>query len=140
MAGRSPPESDISSPDASGRDCDVMVRSTSRKRHGGSRNGSTKQDDQVEVRYRRCSRAARGALSTPVAYGVEVKAANANGGRVYVGLSAAVTANSADGTDGFELSAGETVFLPLAMVPGGDVANVWVIASASGQKVFWEAA
>lgn len=63
--------------------------------------------------------------------GVQVKAAAANTGRVYVGNSD-VTNGSADATDGFELSAGQGLF-----VPTQDASTVYVIGSAAGQKVFW---
>ena len=70
--------------------------------------------------------------SVPVSFGVLVKAATANSGRVYVGSSDAVTNGSADATDGFELKSGEGILLEV------DNANrLYVIASASGQKVFW---
>lgn len=63
--------------------------------------------------------------------GVQVKAAAANTGKVYVGNSD-VTNGSADATDGFELSAGQGLF-----VPTQDAATVYAIGSAAGQKVFW---
>lgn len=68
---------------------------------------------------------------TAVNRGVQIKAAAANTGKVYVGNSD-VTAGSADSTDGFELSAGQGLF-----VPTHDVSNVWVVGSAADQKVFW---
>jgi len=64
--------------------------------------------------------------------GVLVKAAADNTGTVYVGTSSSVTADSADSTDGFELSAGDSVVVEI-----DDPSNVYMIASASGQKVFW---
>jgi hypothetical protein len=63
--------------------------------------------------------------------GVQVKAAAANTGKVYVGNSD-VTAGSADATDGFELSASQGLF-----VPAQDASTVYVVGSAGGQKVFW---
>jgi hypothetical protein len=63
--------------------------------------------------------------------GVLVKAAAGNSGKVYVGKSDA-TNDSADATDGFELSAGESVVIEV------DKPNkVYVIGSAASQKVFW---
>jgi hypothetical protein len=63
--------------------------------------------------------------------GVIVKAAAGNGGTVYVGNSD-VTANSAEATDGFELTAGESITVPV-----DDVSKVYVIGSGAGQQVFW---
>lgn len=69
--------------------------------------------------------------STATTKGVLVKAANANSGTIYVGNSD-VTRGTTDATDGFELSAGESV---VVMVDNAN--KVYVIGSASGQKVFW---
>ncbi len=63
--------------------------------------------------------------------GVYVKAAPGNSGVVYVGASNAVTAGTTDATDGYPLSAGEEVFVPI-----NDLKKVWLIASASSQKAF----
>jgi hypothetical protein len=63
--------------------------------------------------------------------GVYVKASAANTGTVYVGKST-VTANSADATDGFELSASEGVFITV-----NDPSFVYAIASAAGQSLFF---
>jgi hypothetical protein len=63
--------------------------------------------------------------------GVLVKASAANTGIIYVGNSD-VTANSTEATDGYELYAGEAVLIEV------DNANkIYVIASATGQKVFF---
>lgn len=64
--------------------------------------------------------------------GILVKAAAGNSGTVYPGTSPSVTAGSNDATDGFELSAGDSVTVEV-----GDPTKVFVIASAPGQKVFW---
>ena len=64
-------------------------------------------------------------------FGVLVKAANGNTGKIFVGNSD-VTADSADATDGFELGAGESLLVKV------DNANkVYVIASAVNQAVYW---
>lgn len=63
--------------------------------------------------------------------GILVKAASTNSGIVYVGKTG-VTANSAEATDGFELTAGESVF-----IEANDPSIIFVIASATSQKVFW---
>ncbi len=63
--------------------------------------------------------------------GVVVKAANANTGTIYVGLSD-VTAGTTGATDGFELGAGESVLVKV------DNANkIYVIASAVNQIAYW---
>lgn len=72
-------------------------------------------------------------VAVECANGVIVKAANANTGTIYVGNSD-VTAAGADGTAGMELGAGESVQLPI-----DNPSDVWVIASTTGQKVFWMA-
>lgn len=63
--------------------------------------------------------------------GVQVKAAAGNTGKVYVG-NADVTNGTTDATDGFELSAGDGLFVPCF-----DASTVYVIGSAATQKVFW---
>jgi hypothetical protein len=75
------------------------------------------------------------ASTTTLIYGVVVKAASDNSGLVYVGTSSAVTAGTPDSTSGYELKAGVEIFLPLAMVTR--LADVYVIGSAAGQKVFF---
>lgn len=81
--------------------------------------------------------------ATPFAVGLVVKAAAANTGKVYVAPSSAVTANSADATDGYELSAGETLFISpgemKSLSLAADASLVYVIGSTTGQKVFWKA-
>ena len=71
------------------------------------------------------------AAETKVKRGVQIKAAAANSGKVYIGKSD-VTNGSADATDGFELSAGDGLFVPCF-----DASTIYVIGSAAGQKVFW---
>lgn len=73
------------------------------------------------------------ASSNVAKIGVTVKAANANTGTVYIGLSG-VTAGTTDATDGFELAGGESITIEV------DNANkVYVIGSTTGQKVYWTA-
>lgn len=64
--------------------------------------------------------------------GVLIKAAPNNSGIVYVGNSDAVTADGADGTTGFPLAAGESLF-----VEKEAAGSVYLIGSATGQKVFF---
>ncbi|MHB1033226.1 MAG: hypothetical protein ACYC35_23935 [Pirellulales bacterium] len=71
------------------------------------------------------------ATSSRAAKGVQIKAAAANSGTVYVGQSD-VTADAADATDGFPLAAGEALFLPV-----DDPSKVYLVASTAGQKVFF---
>lgn len=63
--------------------------------------------------------------------GLLIKAGALNTAPVYVGNST-VTADSNDETDGFELSAKESI---LAEVE--DPRDVFVISKGTGQKVFW---
>jgi len=67
----------------------------------------------------------------PLTFGVLVKAAADNTGKVYIGNSN-VTAGTAADTDGEELSAGDAVFIEIDAV-----SKVYAIGSAAGQKVFW---
>ncbi|MBI2826711.1 MAG: hypothetical protein HYX69_18725 [Planctomycetia bacterium] len=71
--------------------------------------------------------------STAVAVtkGVQLRAADANAGVVYVGTSS-VTTDTSDQTDGFPLAAGETLFVPI-----DDARKIYLRGTASGQKVFW---
>lgn len=74
--------------------------------------------------------------STPLTYGVQIVAAAANSGKVYIGLANTVTAGgTSDTTDGFELSAGASIFLPKVYVL--DASDVWLIGSAAGQAVYF---
>jgi hypothetical protein len=66
-------------------------------------------------------------------FGVLVKAASTNTGIVYVGPKG-VTAGTADATDGIELRAGEEIKIEV-----DNAKKVYVIGSATGQKVFWAA-
>lgn len=61
--------------------------------------------------------------------GVQIVADAGNSGVVYVGVRATLTAGSANATDGFPLSAGDTVFLPVSKE-----SEVQLIGSASGQS------
>ena len=72
--------------------------------------------------------------ATPVTYATTIKAAAANTGKIYVGL-AGVTADSAEGTDGLELAAGEAVSLPKQFA--ADASLIFLIGSAASQKVFF---
>ena len=64
--------------------------------------------------------------------GVTIKAASGNTNKVYVGL-AGVTPDSADATDGFPLSANDTVTIEV-----DDPYKVFVVGDVAGpQKVFW---
>lgn len=73
--------------------------------------------------------------SRPCTRGVQIRAADANTGQVYVGAKSNVTTGTAaPTTDGYPLDAGEGVFLPVK-----DLNLVWVIGSAAGQafNVLW---
>ena len=70
--------------------------------------------------------------SSHVSRGVQVIADSTNSVIVYVGLST-VTADAADGTDGFPLSAGESIVIPVI-----DPSLIYVRApSGSSSKVFF---
>lgn len=69
--------------------------------------------------------------STHAAKGVQIKAASANTGVLYIGNSD-VTADSADATDGFPLLSGDSLFLPI-----NDPRKIFVVASAANQKAFY---
>lgn len=70
--------------------------------------------------------------SSSARQGVLVKAGADNAGRIYPGTSSSVTANSNDDTDGFELSAGDSV-----VVEVDDPSKIFIIGSAADQKAFW---
>jgi len=72
--------------------------------------------------------------SYPLRSGVTVKASSVNAGRVYVSTSPNVTQNTDPDNDGFELSAGESLTFIVE-----DINLIYVVASQSGQKVFWYA-
>lgn len=63
--------------------------------------------------------------------GVTVRAATGNGGKVYIGNST-VTKDSAEATDGYELAAGQTIFIPV-----NNVKNIYGWASVTPQTVYW---
>lgn len=69
--------------------------------------------------------------------GTQVKAADGNSGKVYVGYSNAVTAGGTDATDGMELGAGQAFFVHREKA--ASAAAIWVIGSASGQVVYYDA-
>lgn len=64
--------------------------------------------------------------------GVQIVAAAANSGVVYIGARSTLTPGNANGTDGFPLAAGESIFIPYAKET-----DVYMIASAVGQKVYF---
>lgn len=72
------------------------------------------------------------ASSTPATRGVLVRAPHDNSGTVFVGSSTSVTADSADATDGLPLAPGESLLIKV-----NDANKVYVIANATGQKVFF---
>lgn len=74
--------------------------------------------------------------STPIQYGAQIVAAAANSGKVYVGLLGVTAGGTADATDGYELVASQSVFIPKNFC-SGDASNIYVIASASTQAVYW---
>jgi len=63
--------------------------------------------------------------------GVQIKAADTNTDKVYVGISG-VTADTADATDGYPLAPGDALLVPVS-----NANAVYVVASSGSQKVFW---
>jgi len=72
-----------------------------------------------------------GSTGITLSRGVYVKAAAGNSGTVYVG-KVSVTANAADGTDGYQLAAGDEIF-----IEAQDTTDLYVVGSGAGQSVFW---
>ena len=72
---------------------------------------------------------------TPLNYGVWVKAAGANTQKVAVGFSNAVTVAATAATDGYELGAGQELFVPKTLAD--NLTDVWVIAGGASQRVTW---
>ena len=64
--------------------------------------------------------------------GVQIFADSSNAGTLYVGEDDTVTADSADGTDGYPIAAGETVVIP-TLRPD----LLYVIASTGTNKLWW---
>ncbi len=62
---------------------------------------------------------------------ISVKAAFANSGSIYVGLSSALSTTA----NGYELPAGQEIRLGRLVAPY--TSSVWVIAGSTGQKVTW---
>lgn len=65
-----------------------------------------------------------------------IKAASANTDKVYVLNNSGVTANSADATDGIQLSAGESIAISPFMA-GRNANTIYVIGGAALQKIFY---
>jgi hypothetical protein len=70
--------------------------------------------------------------TTPLHGGIEIKASNGNAGYVYVGVTNTVTAGTVAATDGYELAAGQCVFLPSVEAP--DASGVYLISNTSNQR------
>ena len=68
----------------------------------------------------------------PLYRGILVKADAENTGIVYIGDGTSVTAGDTDATDGFPLSAGESIFLEITLAN-----QIYVIASATNQKLYF---
>lgn len=69
-------------------------------------------------------------FTRPLEGGVQIVADALNTGIVYVGVRPNITAGSADATDGFPLSAGESLFLP-----ANSESDVWMIADTAAQQI-----
>jgi hypothetical protein len=75
------------------------------------------------------------ATPTLLALGITLKAAAGNSGAVYIGFANTVTPGTTPATDGYELSAGEELFLPVGLVAGASL--IWVVAASASQKLYW---
>tara|TARA_R100000742_G_C4226020_1_gene48632 strand:+ start:179 stop:472 length:294 start_codon:yes stop_codon:yes gene_type:complete len=64
--------------------------------------------------------------------GVQIVAATGNANPIYIGQSASVTADSAEATDGYPLSAGESIVIPVI-----DPNTVYVVSAAGTGKAFY---
>jgi len=64
--------------------------------------------------------------------GVQIVAASTNASIVYVGTRSTLTAGTANATDGFPLSAGDSIFLPVRKE-----SDVYCIADAVSQQVYF---
>ena len=62
--------------------------------------------------------------------GVQLKAAAANTGAIHIGNASNVS--FAGSNDGFELAAGQGLFVPLK-----NASNIFAIATAAGQKLYY---
>lgn len=75
--------------------------------------------------------------------GVQLRAAPGQAGIVYVGYANTVTAGGSDSTTGMPLQAGESYFVPPSLITSvlggiGFASNIWLIASTSSQKVYFD--
>jgi len=71
-----------------------------------------------------------------LAYGITIKAADANSGKVYFGYANTVTAGTADATDGFELSAGQAYWIP--KYSANDVTEIYLISTNGSEIIYVE--
>lgn len=71
--------------------------------------------------------------SVVLQHGVTFKAADDNSGRVAIGISNAVTYRSAANTDGWEIEAGASVFVPVREL--ANLNSAYYVASAANQRV-----
>lgn len=71
--------------------------------------------------------------ATSFLHGVTITADNTNTGVVYVGNSSSVTAGSAGATDGAPVYPGTWRFFAVK-----DVSQIYVIASANNQIIYWD--
>jgi len=75
-------------------------------------------------------------LGYPIVHDITLRAdINNTGEEIFIGDSASVTAGSAAATDGFELPPGASITLGRAFAQFTN--QIFVIASAATQKVFW---
>lgn len=64
--------------------------------------------------------------------GVQILTSSSNTDAIYVGYSAAITADSADATDGFPLAPGAAMFLPCR-----HISDIWLRSESASSQVVW---
>lgn len=75
------------------------------------------------------------ATSVPLTYGIWIKAGGANTQKVHVGFANTVTVAAAAATDGYELNAGQEIWIPKYVAD--DASEIYIIAGGASQKVTW---
>ena len=69
-----------------------------------------------------------------IKFGVQIRFGTQNTGRLAIGFADTVTCESAAATDGYQLAAGESIWIPKEIA--GDLTSVFLIASTSAQIVY----
>lgn len=72
--------------------------------------------------------------ATTITYGVQIRLGTEATGRIAVGFTSAVTAESNAATDGYQLAAGDSIFIPKEVA--GDLTGVYIISASGTQNVY----